>query len=44
MQIFYLQFGNTKPSIAIAHGLYGCSDNWVSEAKIPVPKFVTNVK
>ena len=34
MQLFYRQFGNAKQSIVIAHGLYGCSDNWVSAAKI----------
>lgn len=32
--MFYRQFGNSKKSIVIAHGLYGCSDNWVSIAKI----------
>jgi pimeloyl-ACP methyl ester carboxylesterase len=34
MQMFYRQFGNAKQNIVIAHGLYGCSDNWVSTAKI----------
>ncbi|MDR3226389.1 MAG: alpha/beta fold hydrolase [Prevotellaceae bacterium] len=34
MQLFFREFGNSGEDIIIAHGLYGCSDNWVSVAKI----------
>lgn len=34
MEMFYRRFGNAKQSIVIAHGLYGCSDNWARAAKI----------
>ncbi|MDR3286373.1 MAG: alpha/beta fold hydrolase, partial [Prevotellaceae bacterium] len=34
MQLFFREFGNAGEDIIIAHGLYGCSDNWVSVAKI----------
>ncbi|MDR0420334.1 MAG: alpha/beta fold hydrolase [Prevotellaceae bacterium] len=33
MQLFFRKFGNTGGNIIILHGLYGCSDNWVSIAK-----------
>ncbi|MDR2292441.1 MAG: alpha/beta fold hydrolase [Prevotellaceae bacterium] len=33
MQLFFRKFGNIGANIIILHGLYGCSDNWVSIAK-----------
>jgi pimeloyl-ACP methyl ester carboxylesterase len=33
MQLFFRKFGNAGNNVIILHGLYGCSDNWVSVAK-----------
>ncbi len=34
MKLFYRSIGsNLNPTLIIAHGLYGCSDNWISIAK-----------
>ncbi|MDR1984805.1 MAG: alpha/beta fold hydrolase [Prevotellaceae bacterium] len=33
MQLFFREFGSNSNNIIILHGLYGCSDNWVSVAK-----------
>jgi pimeloyl-ACP methyl ester carboxylesterase len=33
MQLFFRKYGSGGKNIIIAHGLYGCSDNWASIAK-----------
>ena len=34
MKLFFREFGSNGNPIVIVHGLYGCSDNWVSVAKM----------
>ena len=34
MKLFFREFGSNGNPIIIVHGLYGCSDNWVSVAKM----------
>ena len=33
MQLFFRKYGENKPPLIIAHGLYGSSDNWVTHGK-----------
>jgi len=34
MKLFYRKFGKNNPVLIIVHGLYGASDNWVTQGKI----------
>jgi pimeloyl-ACP methyl ester carboxylesterase len=39
MKLFYREFGGKGQAIVILHGLFGSSDNWITQAKMLAQKF-----